>query len=275
MTLTEAVTILRNMGIYFPAMMPIERAPACATQLLATQANLIYVGQTSLLLQTHNDRILPVTKQSRGLVPGGVTVSDESFNETVPHLSGSAETITIAHLLPHLDKAPIADLTIYPATFDTRVVTQLHDALTSALTPTSHRLATHCRLITTDYVKHTHALIGAGSGSTPSGDDMLTGILAATYALPDPDTRRALTPVIQGFLPRTTRISRHQLKAALGGEFASAHLKLITHMSAGDSRIAIELAQSIGHTSGTDFLTGLTTHILTHLPKEDSCLTAC
>ncbi|GEK88492.1 Protein of unknown function [Alkalibacterium putridalgicola] len=100
--------------------------------------------------------------------------------------------------------------------------------------------------------------IGLGVGLTPSGDDFLTGLLAALYHY---DTERLfLAPIrrqlrldhIEG---KTTRVSKYMLYLALDGQFNEALLALF------DSRVpvaqSLDKVNSIGSTSGTDMLSGV------------------
>jgi Protein of unknown function (DUF2877) len=105
------------------------------------------------------------------------------------------------------------------------------------------------------------ALVGLGPGLTPSGDDLLGGLLMALYAGGQIDLRdrmwQALAPDL-GTL--TSPISIMHLRAtARGMASAPLHGLLDTLLRGDDAALAQRLAvvAAIGHTSGWDALAGL------------------
>ena len=98
-------------------------------------------------------------------------------------------------------------------------------------------------------------LQGRGTGLTPSGDDVLAGILLVGAI--DPSRRRALTGLASG--ARTTRLSRAFLRwAAAGQSIQPAHALLDAAASddqAGMRRAAASLA-GVGATSGRALAAG-------------------
>ncbi|MDQ4215429.1 DUF2877 domain-containing protein [Microbacterium sp. ASV81] len=105
-------------------------------------------------------------------------------------------------------------------------------------------------------------LLGLGEGLTPSGDDVLTG-LSFLAAQPGMRLRTALEPLsaaIEDGSERTTLLStvtaRHALRAR-----ARQSLHDLVHAIGDDDVAAIDEAAAriaeIGHTSGTDILTGV------------------
>jgi hypothetical protein len=111
-------------------------------------------------------------------------------------------------------------------------------------------------------------LQGRGDGSTPSGDDVLAGILLV--AAIDPANRDALAYL--ALAARTTRLSRAFLRwAAAGQSIQPAHALLDAAASgdrAGMHRAAASLA-AVGATSGRALLAGLAL-AATELPRADS-----
>lgn len=99
------------------------------------------------------------------------------------------------------------------------------------------------------------ALLGRGSGSTPSGDDLLVGWLAglARQGRPAPAVRRALA----ASLAATCRLSRHFLGHALAGRFHLALVRLagLGAAPAADHPLARALARQ-GDRSGRASLAG-------------------
>jgi len=112
-------------------------------------------------------------------------------------------------------------------------------------------------------------LVGLGPGLTPSGDDMLVGMLAALRRPRAPlvDARAAgrLADALAPRLVRTTAVSRFYLAHALAGRFGAALLDARDVLVAGDEPATPERVgamirlRSVGATSGTDLLAGLLT----------------
>lgn len=107
-----------------------------------------------------------------------------------------------------------------------------------------------------------HAVAGRGPGLTPSGDDLLIGILYALVVWPDlvgagraPDVRALLVKAARG---RTTRISAAYLEAAGRGWAAAPWHALVRSLDRApeDARAAVRELLRIGETSGADALTG-------------------
>lgn len=109
------------------------------------------------------------------------------------------------------------------------------------------------------------ALIGFGPGLTPSGDDVLVGVLAALVrggAQPSQPYRaaRTIADAIEAGKFRTNDISRHYLQLAADGNFGEALTNLIDAVA--DNTTGLELrarAQtvlSVGASSGSDALGG-------------------
>jgi hypothetical protein len=101
--------------------------------------------------------------------------------------------------------------------------------------------------------------LGAGPGLTPSGDDFLTGILAADAL--SPISCKEFKEEIRLMLEKgyTTDIARHQLLCALDGLFSGSW---IGFLSAYERREEEEMKKnfyrilSYGHTSGSDMFAG-------------------
>jgi Protein of unknown function (DUF2877) len=97
------------------------------------------------------------------------------------------------------------------------------------------------------------ALVGLGPGLTPSGDDFLTGALAASRAAVSRER-------IEAALPGTSPFGRTMIWMALRGSFP-AHLRTFTEKMARAESVreienSVRTACSHGETSGTDALTG-------------------
>jgi Protein of unknown function (DUF2877) len=103
-------------------------------------------------------------------------------------------------------------------------------------------------------------LVGLGPGLTPSGDDFIVGLLAALWTRYD---CRVLIAKLHEPLARLAAtshpISRQFLLDALDGEFSEPLSDMAVAFSACDregAAMAVRRAMRIGHTSGSDALTG-------------------
>lgn len=110
------------------------------------------------------------------------------------------------------------------------------------------------------------ALIGLGSGLTPSGDDLLLGYLAGLWcSVADQDERARfisnLGDVVNRLSHRTNDISRTYLYHAARGQVSSRLSELAEAICRGEnSERLLELLDSAtqaGHTSGMDTISGL------------------
>jgi hypothetical protein len=102
-----------------------------------------------------------------------------------------------------------------------------------------------------------HDLLGAGPGLTPSGDDVLAGLLVAAHAVGDPrlavwqaQTRTALRD------RTTTAVSRGLLAHALDGWATPELAGFVTAACAGDVGTALPALLAVGHTSGAALAAG-------------------
>jgi hypothetical protein len=105
-------------------------------------------------------------------------------------------------------------------------------------------------------------IAGRGPGLTPSGDDLLAGIMHAITAWPElaagaagPDVRRLFADAAR---PKTTRISAAYLDAAARGHAGEPWHALVRSLgqSRAEARRAARRVLAIGETSGADALTG-------------------
>jgi hypothetical protein len=111
------------------------------------------------------------------------------------------------------------------------------------------------------------ALVGLGGGLTPSGDDMLVGLIAAwrlvSVAVPAAaEWCLQLAESLRACLhaDATPALSRQLLEAAIEGAFTEPVLALGAALSAGDDAAldrAISTVLAMGHRSGADLLLGL------------------
>ncbi|MGR7644136.1 DUF2877 domain-containing protein [Klebsiella aerogenes] len=101
-------------------------------------------------------------------------------------------------------------------------------------------------------------LIGKGPGLTPSGDDMLAGMLAMLYGAGFSDRLHAFIPPADQLTSLTTSVSCSYLNSARRGEFSLPVVKVMRGLrSTGDPKRAIQRLLAVGHTSGADTLLGM------------------
>lgn len=111
-------------------------------------------------------------------------------------------------------------------------------------------------------------LVGFGPGLTPSGDDLLLGILGAYHCFSrtseDADRHARFVRVLRGRLPAllssTTIQSRLMLEAALCGHYPAPVSGLLASIAEGgedEIRESVERLRNVGATSGEDVLAGI------------------
>lgn len=180
----------------------------------------------------------------------------QRWNPRLPSLAGSAERSLAALKAWLRRKAPEEGLA---GALDTRHNSYLLNQARAGLKRLRLGLENGSE---TTIKEGTARLAGLGPGLTPSGDDMLAGILIALYLWPD--ISRRLGPQLVSRLVaeeasgRTGTISRAYLEAARRGEASAAWHELVRLLPAGEDR-SLDAAARIfqtGETSGADMLAG-------------------
>ncbi|MEG1491408.1 MAG: DUF2877 domain-containing protein [Oscillospiraceae bacterium] len=100
-------------------------------------------------------------------------------------------------------------------------------------------------------------LLGLGEGLTPSGDDFLCGMLAATDMLGTKDAQLARASLVRELRPslsKTNDISAAFLDCAINGYFSNAVISLAC---GGNAQSVTNDFSKIGHSSGADTLSGI------------------
>ncbi|MEG0834272.1 MAG: DUF2877 domain-containing protein [Christensenellaceae bacterium] len=123
-------------------------------------------------------------------------------------------------------------------------------------------ILSHCYncILTEDWdvaAEHAAGLIGLGEGLTPSGDDFLCGMLAASHIAETKNSRElgmALAQKLRPLITKTNDISSAFINCALNGYFSSAIISLAC--GACIQKIAKDFSE-IGHSSGADTLSGI------------------
>jgi len=116
--------------------------------------------------------------------------------------------------------------------------------------------------------RHVSALLGAGRGLTPSGDDFLCGFLAAARSSRPPDNRMllaaqnvdaAVCESIEEGIASTGDVSATLLRLAIAGFWPGPLAALADGFALGErqtTREALDELCAIGHSSGADIATG-------------------
>jgi hypothetical protein len=111
--------------------------------------------------------------------------------------------------------------------------------------------------------EHIKCLVGFGEGLTPSGDDFLLGLLAASRFAPAAG-RAPLETAVAEMLPTlaaaTTRESSRMLEAAVAGHYPEPILGLLVAAAGNDPngiRCWVGCLRELGATSGQDMLAGV------------------
>jgi len=105
-------------------------------------------------------------------------------------------------------------------------------------------------------------LIGVGEGLTPSGDDFNCGFAAALFYLKGFKSADEIHHIHRSELPKlwdsTTTISREYLIYAHEGKFNEWVIRLFEYCHKGKDIVpTLNEIKTIGHSSGSDFLTGM------------------
>lgn len=240
---------------------------------------------------TRRPTLLALTGPTRGLVPGGICVPDPvEFAQLAAWLHHAS------HAADGDDRAPVVDLGSWTAAppalvsavdlrispvhaTDVAVATLVglcadvrRHARTDVMDPEPLRriavpLVTAALSDASDLVwSHLTSLVGAGPGSTPTGDDVIVGVLAALDAASGTNlvtararaARQRIEIPLRALLGATTTASRHDLDAAIRGEVAEhvhAAVRALQDPTLGPAVAAA--ARGRGATSGIDVLSGL------------------
>jgi len=116
------------------------------------------------------------------------------------------------------------------------------------------------------------SLVGAGQGLTPSGDDFLSGFMAALRTRGSPVLASALGKAIETNLAATGEISASLLRCTVEGFWPEPLLDLADALAAENEPEALHALEGLfclGHSSGADMASGFLFG-LASLPKESA-----
>jgi hypothetical protein len=262
---------------------------------------IVHVGQSAAILASlpadPAGRLLPLTSTRRGLVPAGVCLPDERAFETLAArlaavrtgaASGAPAAVDLAdwRTVPPAEVS-VVNLRIRPVAARARAVEEFAARLRAedqdveggaAMDPRPARSLAEPLMhaaLDGDGPRVAHVLsrlVGAGPGATPSGDDVIVGVLAGLDAvagslLPQHRARAARALIgarLRALLDRTTAVSRHDLAAATVGEFAEhVHLLVSALTDVAAVPAAVAAARGWGATSGVDLASGMARSLMT------------
>lgn len=255
------------------------RSSSLETDIFDLPCSLIHLGQNSLLVRTENGVIVPITTPEHGIAPGGIQITPTTLSEIRSRLSTRAQLGSLMDLVPDIAESPVTQLRV-PQTgvipyIDSSFFDELYEQWISihGFQPEYLEIAGAARKVSRVLLSNSHnssnkqllhqcllTLVGAGSGATPAGDDILTGVLAAHLMNGGPPTA-SVTSAIELLLDRTTLVSAQQIRCVLNGQLASPFIRLCELLSDGESSaVILNEAKKVGHSSGVDFLFGLVIH---------------
>jgi hypothetical protein len=242
----------------------------------------VHVGQSAVLLSAlDGDVLLPVTSGVRGLVPGGVCLPDARELGALAAAAAGPGLLDLVGWAAAVDAAARTDLAVRAGDVDPAAAARLAresgggpagetsggaghaPTVAGPMDPRPLRArAAPLALAALGDRDRVHRLlrqlVGAGPGSTPSGDDVVVVLLAgldrAGAARAAGRVRAALRPLLQ----RTTAVSRHDLAAAIDGQVAERVHVLLAALA--DPRLvpaAVAAARGWGATSGLDLAAGV------------------
>ena len=231
------------------------------------------------------DGLTVVTSVSAGLMPGGLCILDvgayRELHRGIRHGGASALRTWVSS---HSELIDEVDLRLGCAPLTTPAVRLMWDLLRAESAPSRRhdpvpvgpiraraprlvRAATAPRSASGPDALRAElaALVGAGPGTTPTGDDVVVGVLAGLICRGHVAAARRIAARLPGLLPGTTRASAHYLSAACRGEFGE-HVHRLVAALADPSSVpeALVLARAWGASSGIDLAYGLAAAALTN-----------
>ena len=245
---------------------------------------IVHVGQSAVVLhKLPTDRLVVITNLSNGLMPGGICVPDEAeFARTRADIAVAHRRRKSLELAGWMSAPPqiidLVDLSIghrvidafairriraevaaaglrvpassYPSLMDAHPVRALAEQLARAAMFGPRSRGSLPSML--------HTLVGAGPGTTPTGDDVIVGVMAGLRASGHEHSFAAIAAPLPALLSRTTSASRHYLASAIEGQFGE-HVHELVRVLTGETPVMETVARAArwGATSGIDLLTGL------------------
>ncbi|HBU8850115.1 DUF2877 domain-containing protein [Citrobacter sp. Cs237] len=208
--------------------------------------------------------LLTLYRYGKGMGPSGVLLADDVFSRCAQHatmikrdaqLYGRRLTLRpLRQLTLRLTPGSLQPADLSPFTSPTGLGGPLNHAVASlSVFP---QIAAQLSRWQAGVAPDWRWLIGCGPGLTPSGDDMLTGMLAVFHAVALPV--RLFLPPNDQLASLTTSVSCSYLNSARVGEFSTPVLRVMRRLQSGRSpQRAIGRLLATGHTSGADMMLGI------------------
>lgn len=268
--------------------------------ILDHEYSVVHVGQSVVTLEPrhHGARqphgLLMITARSGGLMPGGITIESPSefanIRARALEALNSTDTVSLGGWGNGASVFSPIDLTLSIRFLDVSIVHEVSTSLANLNTSDHHGASASIAVVagakqirrrSPDLVaaalrgvelrQPLLSLVGAGPGTTPTGDDVIVGVLAAFDIAGNAGPARRLRAAVAPLLPRTTSASRHYLAAAIDGRFGEHVHDLVGALEkSASAKTTIELASRWGATSGIDLLTGITTGLLNPVQAESA-----
>ncbi|MEO6943086.1 MAG: DUF2877 domain-containing protein [Lacisediminihabitans sp.] len=255
-----------------------------------TPLEVVHVGQSAIVLRDQvghgtGNALLVVTSEMSGLMPGGICLRADDFRRIrntilsrelfgsvvlLDGWDGRSTTADPVDLLLRYTPIPwksvlVHELALHRVAFAGSVSSVMSPVPIRQSAPAFARQAIAGRLRT----ETLRAMIGAGPGTTPSGDDIIVGVLAGLRVLGLGERSAELSRRVTPLIPATTAASRHYLSAAIEGRFGEHVHQLVAALAGGDStERTLGSAADWGATSGIDLLVGLVTTLVTSLNSQ-------
>lgn len=268
-----------------PAKMRVDAA--LVRGIAAVPLAVVHVGQSAVVLWDpangeSTDTLLILTPETSGLMPGGACLGTDDFRRVRDEIlsrepaggeliierwdvrSTSAKRVDLVLHETHV--SPESALVYEQALRDLSVA----DAAPSVMSPDPIRRSAPglAQQAVSGRVRSEtlRAMVGAGPGTTPSGDDVIVGVLAGLRVLGLGEQAASLSRRLAPLIHETTVASRHYLSAAADGRFGEHVHQLVAALGNGISTDhTLRRAASWGATSGTDLLVGLVATLVTSL----------
>lgn len=253
MTVSSRTTIPRSVRV---------DAASPTPWLTRRDASIVHLGHSALVLADGLDHLV-ISSDEFGLAPGGIELLPADLVRLRSELI--AGRTGLRHWMPA--KVETVDLRMPPIDIDSVAVAALGNALSveqrvGEFDPSRQRSAAAPLVRSALDGEPVDAtllrLIGAGPGSTPSGDDVVVGVLAGLRATGHDSAAAVIGRGLPRLLHHTTTASRLYLSAAADGRFAARVHLLVQGLGDRDSALAAaRSAARWGATSGLDLLAGI------------------
>lgn len=205
------------------------------------------------------DRLVHLGLEENGISPFSICISGTDIDEFVDKLKISDELPTT---LFDFEKSDSYDPIILPTEFHMENITRNYNMIKSiiGINPKwKMGIGDSIDIRDSDFPR---GIVGKGLGLTPSGDDVLVGLLAILISM---DKEYELVKKINYFIlneakDRTTDVSYEYLYYASKGKFSKDVKMMCESILIGDKQQVIESVYrliELGHTSGFDTLNGI------------------